>query len=245
MPGLTVIGNGSTIVLASAHTVFAPQAPNINFIGFACEMCGTFFEPWADACTIENCQLGMNPATPPASIGQVFVPRGTATNATCRDITAGITATVSYYMQLDGATLKNCTGLGSVGEATVRTDSPDGITIPKNMLIVGGSFSRNGNKTGKQTAEFREGSTTISGGTIFNGDTVTGQGTPSSPPEKPGELGTLTIVNAVFQNRTAGNPFMSIRYGSKTLISILNVKFIDPAPPSQTVVVSGGSLTWL
>jgi hypothetical protein len=248
LAGIKLLLNGSTIIAppkgADGKTpcVFAALAPNISIDGGGAviEKSGIVFESRADKFQVANFNLGLN--SPPGSIDQVGITEGGGTNFWITRILCGQTATVAYYGSFDGFSLYGCTG-DSIGEATVRWDMGPGNHVPINMLIQGGDYTNKGNADGKQTFENRTGSGKWSGVTI-RGDVVTGQGTPSNPPQTPGQLGTLIIEACNFIERTPGNPFIGIRHGSSVTIDKLT-KFVDPEPTAKTVVCNGGKLTWV
>lgn len=243
--GLTLLGNGSTLLAPVSGSPFLLAATGVHLDGFNCEKCASNFVTANEAsCTVSNCNLGMESTTPAGSIVGGFGVTGSgAVDFTVESCNLGVVDDYPFYMQQNGFRVVNCTAKGSLKQATIRCDTPDGKTTPTGLVVIGGEFWKVASNV--QTVEVRQGCLKLCGNVVVHGDMVTGQGEDGKPPFKPGQMGTCYLDGVTFEDIPAGNACVAVRYGHIDTIAKASVTFKSTLPMSQLVVVSGGQLTWV
>lgn len=234
--GLTIKGNGSTLICPAQHAAFILQGAHVIVDGFAVDACAIFASPQADRCTVSNCQIGL---AKPGAVAQAVKTGPGGTNFTLLNSHVGVTSTVSFYADRDGPTISGSQLDGSLGEYVVRGETPDGVIIPTGFTILNstiGLLQEADNVELKDAMGFRMfHGVHVSGSTIYR-DVRFAQGNQPATTAV-GQFCDALVEHCKFTGAHPGLPYLNIYQGASVVV--LNCIFVDPAAAS--IVCAGQS----
>jgi hypothetical protein len=230
--GLTIKGNGSTLIAPAQYEAFVTKAPRVIIDGFVCDQCNVFCRPEADTTTVSNCQLGMSTTYVPGAVHQAIITGPNGTNFTLLLTDVGVTGTVSVYFDRGPVILNSCRLKGSLGEYVVRGDSPDGVSVPTGFLVencIIGESQAQYNTEGKDTIGFRMFNNVQVVNTTVYRDIRWGEGNQPATTAVD-KFTTGEVHSCYFMGAHPALPFMLLDQGAT--LTVTNSTFDTPQAPS-------------